>query len=113
MKKFIWALLLLALPADAADVQYYNYPTAGSLPDNGRLPMYDPAAGSRNLTGAQIKGAAKEVYLNEGQSLNVYRPGGAKLYSVTPSGEERLTVYAGDGTRKLFSVMSSAGIVIH
>jgi len=113
MKIKMLLVLLIASTAVAADVKFYEYPTAGSLPDAGRLPLYDPAAGSRNVTGAQIKDAAKEVYLTEGQSLNVYRPGGAKLYSVTPSSEERLTVYAGDGTRKLFSVMSSAGIVIH
>ena len=55
MKNIIIALLLLPAMAFAASQQYYNYPDATTMPDNGRVLMYDPALGSRNVTGAKLR----------------------------------------------------------
>lgn len=56
MKRLIIALLLL-LPAVsiAASKQYYDYPVATSVPDSGKFLMYDPATGSKNVTGSTLR----------------------------------------------------------
>ena len=55
MKYLIIFMLMLPITVHAAGVQYYSYPDATTVPDNGRILMYDPATGSKNITGATIR----------------------------------------------------------
>lgn len=58
MKKIILFLLMMfAANAQAADQKktYYSYPDAATMPDNGRIQMYDPALGSLNVTGLTLR----------------------------------------------------------
>lgn len=55
MKYLIIFMLMLPITVQAAGVQYYSYPDATTVPDNGRILMYDPATGSKNITGATIR----------------------------------------------------------
>ncbi|MBC7964233.1 MAG: hypothetical protein H7Y05_14975 [Steroidobacteraceae bacterium] len=48
-------LIVSAVFAQAATMQYYSYPNAKRMRDTGRVLMYDNLSGSRNLTGAQIR----------------------------------------------------------
>jgi len=45
---------VLVTAAIAADKTYYSYPDATTLPADGRILMYDPATGSKNITGATL-----------------------------------------------------------
>lgn len=54
-------LLIFAVNAFAADRTYYSYPDATTVPDNARILMYDPATGSRNVTGAKLRESVSDT----------------------------------------------------
>lgn len=55
MKKLIIIIAIIAAATVAgAAQQYYNYPDAQTLPDNGRMLIYDNGT-SKNITGSKLK----------------------------------------------------------
>lgn len=61
MKKLIIALILMATTAVAADRTYYSYSESTTVPDNGKFLMYDPATGSKNVTGSTLRTTASDT----------------------------------------------------
>ncbi len=103
MKKAL-LILLMALTtstAVAADRTYYSYPDATTLPDAGRILIYDGSA-SKNITGSKLK---SEVLGGDG-ALIKQAPA-----SATTGAEPQVVVKDKDGIIKM-CVTASGTVVI-
>lgn len=110
-------LVLLGMPTTlwAAGSYYYTKPDATTLPDNGRILLYDPASGGsdKNLTGATLKSQIGNALTPSQVLTPLAVPGIAPLIKQTSSTNPYARVYEQkDVTGKIVLFTTASGTLI-
>lgn len=106
------AILLCAASALAAGSYYYTKPDAATLPDNGRILMYDPNTNSdKNITGSILK---QQVVPSQQTILDsIAAPSATTLRKQSPAGASPYSrqVEIKDSTGKIVTYITANGAI--